>query len=160
MIKKKERLRLSDGQRENILQEIASLLKINFTLKQTIHEQKQQANAAEEELFLELIDFFDALEFLQNYMRENLESLEPFEKHLLTTIADIENQLLQILHKQEVHLIDFQDNHPDFRYCKVVDIEVRNDLENQTITKIIRRGFRTKDKVLRPVEVVVSKMEE
>ncbi|MBD2206131.1 nucleotide exchange factor GrpE [Calothrix sp. FACHB-1219] len=160
MIKKKERLRLSEGERKHILQEISSLLKIQFNLKQTIQEQQQQFNAEVEELFLELIDFFDALEYLQNYMCDNLAYLEPDDDYLLKTIADIENRLLQILEKQEIQIIDFQDNYPDFRYCKVVDIEVRNDLENQTITRIVRRGFRLGDKILRPVEVVVSKREE
>ncbi|MBD2355904.1 nucleotide exchange factor GrpE [Tolypothrix sp. FACHB-123] len=160
MIKNHKKFKLNEGEREHVLQEISSLLKIKFALKQTIHQQQQQAHAESEELFLELIEFFDALEFLHNYMSENLESLNPSGQHLLATIANIENQLLQILQKQAVQLIDFQENQPDFRYCKVVDIEVRNDLENQTITKIIRRGFSMGDKILRPVEVIVSKIQE
>jgi molecular chaperone GrpE len=160
MSKKNDLLRLSDGQREHILQEIGSLLKVKFGLQQTIREQQQQASAESEELFLELIELFDALEFLRNYISENLESLHPSEQHLINFIATIENQLLKIFQNQEVKLIDFQDTHPDFRYCKVVDIEVRNDLENQTITKIIRQGFIIGNKILRPVEVIVSKIEE
>ncbi|BAY26868.1 hypothetical protein NIES2100_66840 [Calothrix sp. NIES-2100] len=160
MIKRNENFRLSSEQREHLLQEISSLLKVKFRLKETLREQQQQTNAESEELCLELIELFDALEFLHNYMSENLESLHPSGQHLLESIASIENQLLNILQKREVQLIDFQDAQPDFRYCKVVDIEVRNDLENQTITKIIRRGFSIGDKILRPVEVIVSKTEE
>jgi molecular chaperone GrpE len=160
MSKKNNLLRLSDRQREHILQEIGSLLKVKFAWQQAIRKQQQQASAESEELFLELIELFDALEFLRNYMSDNLESLHPSGQHLLKYIATIENQLLKILQKREVKLIDFQDNYPDFRYCKVVDIEVRNDLENQTITKIIRRGFSMGDKILRPVEVIVSKIVE
>ncbi|MFM6191463.1 nucleotide exchange factor GrpE [Planktothrix sp.] len=29
----------------------------------------------------------------------------------------------------------------------------------QTITKVVRQGFRVKDKVLRPIEVITSKLE-
>ena len=160
MIKNNERLRLSGEQREQLIQEIGSLLKVKYRLVQTLREQQQQANAESEELFLELIELFDALEFLHNYVSDNLESLQPSGQHLLNFIVSIESKLLNILQKREVQLIDFQDTHPDFRYCKVVDIEVRNDLENQTITKIIRRGFIMGDKILRPVEVIVSKTEE
>mgnify|MGYP003526458286 CR=1 FL=1 len=48
-------------------------------------------------------------------------------------------------------------NSREYRICQVVDREEREDLEEQTITKVVRQGFRVEDKVLRPIEVITSK---
>lgn len=39
----------------------------------------------------------------------------------------------------------------------MVGREKGEDLEEQTITKVVRQGFRVEDKVLRPIEVITSK---
>jgi molecular chaperone GrpE len=41
----------------------------------------------------------------------------------------------------------------------VVDQEVRPELAPQTITQVVRQGFRWHDRVLRPTEVIISKPE-
>ena len=39
----------------------------------------------------------------------------------------------------------------------MVDREEEEDLEEQTITKIVRQGFRVEEKILRSVEAIASK---
>ena len=53
--------------------------------------------------------------------------------------------------------IKFEDTQPDYSICQVVDREEREDLKEQTITKIVRQGFRVEEKILRSVEVITSK---
>lgn len=55
--------------------------------------------------------------------------------------------------------IELEGTQPDFDLSRVVDREVRADLPDQTITKILRRGFRLGEKILRPTEVITSKTE-
>jgi molecular chaperone GrpE len=56
------------------------------------------------------------------------------------------------LERREVKLIEFQGDKPDFDFC-----EIRDDLEEKTITQIVRKGFRFGESTLRPIEVITSK---
>ncbi|MBE9118777.1 nucleotide exchange factor GrpE [Lusitaniella coriacea LEGE 07157] len=150
---------LSSQQRDRLLQELSTLLKERVTLQQALREQQESATAANEQLFLELLDLFDTLDFFLNYLNENPEPNPQSWKSLLKSFGSLQNRLLAILSKRDVRPIDFHQSEPDFNLCRVVDREVRNDLDNQTITKIVRRGFRYGDKLLRPVEAIVSEQE-
>lgn len=80
-------------------------------------------------------------------------------ERLPKSLASIEKKLLMILERRQVNSIEFSATQPDFTLCRVVDREVCSDLENQTITKVVRRGFRLGNKLLRPIEVITSKTE-
>lgn len=73
----------------------------------------------------------------------------------------VNRKFLSILAKRHVLPIEIelQSTQPDFNLCRVVDREERNDLANQTITKIVRRGFSLGEKTLRPTEIITSKSE-
>ncbi len=160
MTKKAEQFRLNREQRDKLIQEFGLLSREKVFLEQTLREQQQQAIAESEELFLELLEVLDTLEFLRNYMSEHKDAVPPSWQRLIKSLKSLEKKLLNSLQKRGVQPIDFQGIQPDFNLCKVVERETRNDLENQTITKIIRRGFHVGDKLLRPVEVITSKTEK
>jgi molecular chaperone GrpE len=72
-------------------------------------------------------------------------------------LGTIQSKLLTILERREVTLIDYQGDKPDFDFCQVIDTEIRDDLEEKTITQIVRKGFRVGENTLRPIEVITSK---
>lgn len=148
---------LNDEQRNQLLQELGSLFKQQVTLKQSLKKQENKANSEKEELLLELLEIFDALEFILHYMMENSELSPQFVKRLPKTITSVQKKLLNILQQRQVDIINCQETRPDFSLCQVVDYEIRNDLEEQTITKVVRQGFKIGDNILRPVEVIISK---
>jgi molecular chaperone GrpE len=149
-------LKLSDEQRNQLQQELGTLLKERMSLKQALQQQGEKATAEKEELFLELLEVFDALEFFLNYIEENPEPNPKFFKRLPKSLGTIQKKLLNILERRQVQPIELQATKADYSVCQVVERETRNDLEEQTITKIVRQGFRIEDKVLRPVEVITS----
>ena len=160
MIKKVSQFVLTSHQRDELLETFGSLLKEKVILQQSIWEQKEQAKADNETLFLELLEIFDALESLISYLSGDLEAdSQRFKKRLLKSLSATQKKLLILLEKKGVTLIDFQDSQPDFRVCQVIAQEVREDLDEQTITQVIRQGFWVEDKVLRPLEVITSKRE-
>ncbi|MBW4665180.1 MAG: nucleotide exchange factor GrpE [Chroococcus sp. CMT-3BRIN-NPC107] len=61
------------------------------------------------------------------------------------------------IQEEQVIQVKLKGTQPDFNLCRVVDREVRADLPEQTITKILRQGFHLGKKVLRPTEVITSK---
>ena len=150
-------VKLNFNQQQELQNELGSLLREKNLLGQAIQKEKGNAQVFKEELFLELLELFDTIESLLNYLNENPEVNPQFAKRLPKTIGTIKKKLLVILARREVIPIDFQEGKPDFRYCQVVDREERSDLEEQTITKIVRQGFLLDDKILRPTEIITSK---
>ena len=148
---------LNESQKNKIQQNIGTLLQKKMSLKQSLKQQKEQNESAREQLFIELLEVFDALEFLLNYLEENPEPNPDFLKRLPKSICIVQKKLLNILERREVRQIELEDNQPDYNICQVVDRELREDLEEQTITKVVRQGFKVKSKILRPVEVITSK---
>jgi molecular chaperone GrpE len=151
---------LSHFQRDRLLQELQTLLKEKCSLQQALRQEQKTATAANEQLFQELLGVSDALESLLNYIAEHPEPNPQSWARLPSSLDSIQRMLLFILAQRQVHPIDFQGNQPDFSLCQVVAREVRSDLEDQTITKIVRRGFHWGDKLLRPVEVITSQQKD
>ncbi|MDZ8051649.1 MAG: nucleotide exchange factor GrpE [Aulosira sp. ZfuVER01] len=150
---------LSQENRDLLIREFSNLQKQNVSLQQTLREQQTQTAADTEDLFLELLEVADALETLLEYLEKNPELNQEFIQRLPRSVGAVQRKFLSILRKRQVLPIELQDTQPDFNLCRVVDREVRTDIEDQTITKIVRQGFRLREKILRPTEVITSKLD-
>ncbi len=147
---------LTQEQRDVLVQEISSQLKQNVLLQQSLREQQTQATANIEDLFLELLEVTDSLETLLNYLENNPDPSREFLQRLPRSIGASHRKFLNILSKRQVVPIELKSNQPDFNLCRVVDREVKTDVADQTITKIVRQGFLLGEKVLRPTEIIIS----
>ncbi|QMS89364.1 nucleotide exchange factor GrpE [Nostoc edaphicum CCNP1411] len=150
---------ISQEQLDLITQEINNLKKDKVVLQQSLREEQSQTTAKTEDLFLELLETGDALEALLNYLEQNPNPNPEFIQRLPKSVAAVNRKFLSVLGKRQVLPIEIelQSTQPDFNLCRVVDREVRNDVADQTITKIVRRGFYLGEKILRPTEVITSK---
>ncbi len=148
---------LNQEKRELLIQEFGDLQKQNVLLQQSLRELQTQTAANTEDLFLELLEVADALENLLEYLEKNPEPNPEFLQRLPKSVGAVRRKFLSVLGKRQVFPIELQDNQLDFNLCRVVDREVRTDLPDQTIAKIVRQGFRLGDKILRPTEVITSK---
>ena len=149
--------RLSNEKRDRLFVEIGKMLKQKVVLQQALREQKEQASSFSEDIFLELLEVVDALQFLLDYMAENSNPSTEFISNIPNSLAAVQKKFLSVLAKRQLHQLEITGTQPDFSICKVIDCEVRNDLEESTITKVVRRGFRFGDKIIRPIEVITSK---
>ncbi len=150
-------LQITEEQLSEVLSQLQTLLRERATLKGILIEQAEKAQAEKEQLFLELLEMFDTLEYLITYLGENPEPNPKIWQRLPKSIATMQKKLLMILERREVSLINFEGTEPDFKLCQVVDCEVRPDLPEKSITKIVRSGFQISDRLLRPVEVITAK---
>ncbi|MFQ4144147.1 nucleotide exchange factor GrpE [Chlorogloeopsis sp. ULAP02] len=150
---------LSQNTRDLTLQKIRTLEKQNVLLQQSLREQQTQSAASAEDLFLELLEVGDALEALLEYLENNPNPSSEFFQRLPKNVGAVHRKFLSVIAKRQVSPIELEETQPDFNLCRVVEREVRTDLPDQTITKIVRQGFRCGEKILRPTEVVVSKAE-
>jgi len=162
-IKEKENqdnLNITLKQRDELLREIENLLKTKTKLQQTVKIQQQENEAKEEALYGELLDIFDSLEFLISYVDMNLqeENFNPKAfKRLPKFVSSMQEKLLTILSRREVEKIDFDGDIPNFSICQVVDREETNNIADGKVTKIVRQGFKIREKILRYVEVITAK---
>ncbi|AFZ42743.1 hypothetical protein PCC7418_0514 [Halothece sp. PCC 7418] len=146
---------LTPKQYQELLDNLSGLLKDKFSLEQEIREKTSQTNAEKAELFLELLELYDGLESLITALKYNPDNPR-LMKRLPKSLTSLQNKLLTILKRRNVTLIEHSDSFPDYSVCKVVDREPRDDLEEKTITKIVRQGFWFKEKILRYLEVITS----
>ncbi|REJ48317.1 MAG: nucleotide exchange factor GrpE [Microcystis aeruginosa TA09] len=151
--------KISEEDRNKLLSLIINLTKEEASLKQALRQQGENNRSEKEQIFLELLEVFDTLESLLNYLEYRHEPDDRVGKRLPKSLKSVQTKLLSILEKRQVLKIELSADQPDFTICQVVDREIRPDLEEQTITKIVRQGFTIEDKLLRPMEVITSKQE-
>jgi molecular chaperone GrpE len=150
---------LTEEQRQELLSKLGALMKDKVSLEQNLREEKNQAIADSESLFLELLEVVDSLDFLLDYLADNPELNPKFIQRLPRNLETIQKKLLTVLKKRTVNEIEYGGSKPDFNFCRVIDCEINHDFPEGTITKIVRRGFYFGEKVLRPIEVITSKTE-
>ncbi|MEO3704434.1 nucleotide exchange factor GrpE [Trichormus azollae] len=92
-------------------------------------------------------------------MQNNRNPTPEFIERLPRSIAALNCKFLSVLGKRQLIPIELESIEPDFNLCRVIDREERTDVPDQTITKIVRRGFRWTEKMLRPTEVITAKVE-
>lgn len=83
----------------------------------------------------------DALEPFLEYLSTNPNPSLEFLQRLPKSLDITHRKLLKVLKNRRVIPIELEGNQPDFNLCRVVDREVRADLADQTITKIVHKGF-------------------
>jgi molecular chaperone GrpE len=149
---------LSQQMRDLLMQQIGEIKKENVLLQQSLREQQTQNTAQNEDLFLELLEVVDAIEALQKYLENNPQPSVGFIERLPRSVSAVHRKFLSVLGKRQVLPIELVDKEPDFNLCRVVDREERTDVPDQTITKIVRRGFRWGEKILRPTEVITAQV--
>ncbi len=159
MSKTSQNLILTQANCEKLIEKIGTLEKDNMLLKQSLREQQTKSVASSEDLFLELLEVGDALETLLEYLASNSELTPEICQRLPRNIGAIHRKLLNVLKKRQISPIELEETQPDFDLCRVVEREVRSDLADKTITKIVRRGFILGETILRPAEVITSKVE-
>ena len=144
-------------ERDRIKGGLETVYKERILLQQSVREEQTQAASATEDLCLELLEVGDALEALLDYLTNNPNPSPEFLQRLPRSMGAVHRKFLSVLAKRQVLPIELVGTQPDFDLCRVVDREVRADLPDQTITKILRQGFHLGKKILRPTEVITSK---
>lgn len=104
-------------------------------------------------LFLDLILLYDRMESLQ----EELE-LSPEGRGSLRSLR---NELLEVLSRQEINFIETKHAMFDPEQQQAVGTEkVHSADESGKVVRVVRRGFRYRERLLRPEEVIVTTYEK
>ncbi|MDD2302377.1 MAG: nucleotide exchange factor GrpE [Bacillota bacterium] len=105
---------------------------------------------ANEKIVLELLDVID------NFERAMDHSWEAGEARLMEGMAMILKQLLDVMEKNHVEVIDALGKPFDPVYHHAVMTEPSESCEGGSVTKIMKKGYMLNKKVIRPAMVVVA----
>lgn len=134
---------------------------IEFQLKiaeltHALSEQEQNFQDREKSFCLSLFEVLDAFENLNENISEKEKEFDKTTRMLARSIRSIHKKLVRILKSNHIVQIEFQDNKAEMDYCKVVDTQEAEDMENETILSVVKNGYINKEKsvVLRKAEVI------
>lgn len=105
-------------------------------------------------LYIDLILLIDRMNNIYN------DKLEAGDKNpeLISTLQTLSHEVLEILYRRGVELIVAPSNRFDPKIQQVVEvIPTKNRAEDNIVVHMVRHGFKYKDVVLRPEEVVIKK---
>lgn len=145
------------AQQQQAIAQIGSLLKERLSLQQSLANQSANNTSSNEQLFLELLEIFDTLESLIDYFNSNPQPTERAVNRLPKTLNTIQSKLLATLARQQVQIVEIDDTAPEWHLYQVVDTQIDPTATTQTVSKVVRRGFTIRDRLLRPVEVIVAR---
>ena len=147
---------ISQEQQQQTIEQIRLLLKEKISLKQSLANQETKNTADNEQLFLDLLEIFDALESLISYFENNQEINKRAIERLPKSLDTIQNKLLSILERKQVRKIEVTSIESNLELYQVVETQVNPEIQTPTIAKVIRQGFKIGEQLLRPVEVIID----
>jgi len=105
-----------------------------------------------EELILKLLPVLDAFDLAKKEAPETLKKEKWFVGFL-----QIKKQLEKVLESEGVEVIEVKDEefHPEFQ--EAVEFVEQEGKESGKIVKVLSKGYKLRDKVIRPVKVRVAK---
>ncbi len=147
---------ISQAQQQQTIEQIGVLLKERLSLQQALANRVTMNTASSEQLFLELLEIYDALESLHEYLAANRQLTARAIERLPKSIGTIQSKLLGILAKRQVEKIATANLESALDLCQIVDAQIDSAVTAPTITKVVRQGFKIGESLLRPVEVTIA----
>ena len=127
--------------------------------KRVMRTQEEQKKLAIKDLSLDIItindDLLRAIQAAEDVPQD--ESLPEAHESFVEGVKLISNQIESALKKYGIEEIDSLNQEFDPNYNEAVEINMSEDVDKDTITKVYQKGFRLDDYVIRSAKVCVSK---
>ncbi|MDM8542189.1 nucleotide exchange factor GrpE [Desulfococcaceae bacterium HSG9] len=125
-------------------------------LTSEMREQEDSYHTREKTLFLSLFEVLDAFENLDDMIKSKEDRLDKSSRRMAKNIRNINKKLVRILKTHHITPIALKEGKARMEYCKIADTRQADDMENETILDVIKKGYRDnrKDIVLRKAEVI------
>ncbi len=123
-------------------------------LGQTLQAERKESEEQQQGLFLELFTVLDACENIFNTMADKEADLDKSSRRMLKSFRAVYRKLLRLLEAQGVEKIELPDGKCAIGLCKVLETRPDADREEGEIIAVVRSGYRSKKRILRPAEVI------
>lgn len=103
-------------------------------------------------LFMDLILMFDRISNLTE------DAVKRDDKYCANALKTVTDELIEIMYRRDIDLITSIQEVFDATTQRAIGVErIESEEENNKIAKIVRKGFRCGERLLRPEEVIVKK---
>jgi molecular chaperone GrpE len=147
---------ISRAVQQQTIDQIGSLLKERLSLQQSLADRAATHISSNEQLFLEILEIFDTLESLIDYLQNNPQLTQKAIERIPKSLTTIQSKLLATLARRQVERVEITDP-SDLQFCQIVDTQIDPAASAPMISKVVRQGFTIDKRLLRPVEVIVHK---
>jgi len=141
-----------DQIRNNISNNLSEMLE----LKKTVKNKELEKQDLMKDLFMGIIDVIDSFENKQNSLSEKYSS-ESENAKIIKSYSSIKTQLINLLKKYGVTIIEFPENRLITGFSKVVGTEPDPKKRNDIILEIVRNGYIRGHEVIREAEIIIVK---
>jgi len=101
-------------------------------------------------VFLDLVLLYDRMEVIEQGLMHSEEAGD--------ALKSLKSELVEVLNRHEVYQVDCKSNKFDPQWQDAVRVEKVDYSENSgRVVRVLRRGFRYRERLLRPEEVVVGR---
>lgn len=141
---KKERLRakLIDFQKKIV------------TLSRELEARDKLSQQREDGLFLELVSVLDSFENVFNNLQDKEKTFDKSTKRAMKSFRGIYRKLLRVMDESGVERLEFPNGKAEIGLCKVIETAPMADAGEGAIISVVRNGYRRRDRILRPAEVI------
>ena len=138
---------------------IIGLMKENLSLKNDLRKVNEEAGKLEKDLILDLLQISDSIQLKIDGYKERIEGNKlPHEcTKIVNSFNSLNKTIENIFAKHNIVEINVLNKKAELGACKVIDTQNEPNFENDTVIQVLRKGYKYKDKILRPAEVVISK---
>jgi molecular chaperone GrpE (heat shock protein) len=141
---------------EQLEQILTRELTESLELKNKIREKDLEKQDLMKDFFLGVIKVIDSFESKEENLTEKYVNEEIASK-VIQSYSSIKKQLLNLLNKYGVTLLEFSENRLIVGYSKVVDTEPDQSKKNDTIVSIVKNGYIRGSELIREAEIIIVK---
>jgi len=141
---------------EQLEQILTKELSQNLELKNKVREKDLKKQDLMKDFFLGIIKVIDSFESKEDNLTEKFINQEPATL-VIQSYSSIKKQLLNLLGKYGVTLLEFSENRLIVGYSKVVDTEPDQNKKNDTIINIVKNGYIRGSELIREAEIIIVK---
>jgi len=141
---------------EQLEQILTRELSQNLELKNKVREKDLEKQDLMKDFFLGIIKVIDSFESKEDNLTEKFINQEPATL-VIQSYSSIKKQLLNLLGKYGVTLLEFSENRLIVGYSKVVDTEPDQNKKNDTIINIVKNGYIRGSELIREAEIIIVK---
>ncbi len=127
-----------------------------LNLKNKITAQNLEKQDLMKDFFLSIIKILDSFESKDENLRERYTE-EIAAQKVIQSYSSIKKQLLNLLGKHGVTMLDFAENRLIVGYSKVVETAPDATKKNDTIISIVKNGYIRGSELIREAELIVVK---
>lgn len=125
--------------------------------EQTGKEREKACREREDALFIEIFEVLDGFENVFRNLEQKQQEFDKTTRRAIKSFEALQRKLLRLLAERGVELIDLPAGKAVVGLCKVVETRTTSEItEPGSILVKVRQGYRRKDQILRPVEVITA----